>query len=110
MPYVLKDTTGRITAVSMEPVEQAGWQVIDPQSREYLDFLEQAIAVQDKFRQSDIQLARVLEDLIELLIEREIIRFTDFPDPAQKRLLERQSLRREVGGLRLIDDAPDSLV
>jgi len=46
----------------------------------------------------------VLEDLISLLIDRDLIRFTDFPDPAQKRLIERQTLRMKSKQLNLIDD------
>lgn len=107
MPYVMRDAAGQIKAISMNAVEQAGWQEIDGGSREYLDFLEQAIAEQDKFRESDIHLARVLEDLIEMLIEREVIRFTDFPVAAQKRLMERQSLRQQARSLKLISDEPD---
>lgn len=110
MPYVMRGADGRIRAISMNAVEQASWQEIDASSREYLDFLELAIAEQDKFRESDIHLARVLEDLIELLVEREIIRFTDFPVAAQKRLLDRQLLRKQAGGLKLIGDAPDIIV
>jgi len=39
------------------------------------------------------------------LIERDLIRFTDFSDPAQKRLIERQTLRMRNKELNLIDDA-----
>lgn len=109
MPYVMRDAAGAIKAVSTDAVEQAGWEQIDGSATEYMAFLEQAIAEQDKFRESDIHLARVLEDLIALLIERELIRFTDFPAAAQKRLLERQSLRHKASNLNLIDDRPDSL-
>lgn len=110
MPYVMRDANGRIKAVSAVAVEQPGWEHMDGRAREYMEFLEQAIAEQDKFRESDIHLARVLEDLIGLLIEREIIRFTDFPPAAQKRLLERQSLRKQARRLNLIDDTPDSVI
>jgi hypothetical protein len=110
MPYVMRDEAGRIKAISAAAMEQAGWEHMDASSREYLEFLELAIAEQDKFRESDIHLARVLEDLIELLVEREIIRFTDFPAAAQKRLLDRQLLRKQAGGLKLIGDAPDIIV
>lgn len=108
MPYVMRDSAGRIKAVSA--TEQPGWEHLDGSAREYMEFLEQAIAEQDKFRESDIHLARVLEDLIALLIEREIIRFTDFPAAAQKRLLERQSLRKQASRLNLIDDTPGSVI
>ena len=44
-------------------------------------------------RQSDIELSRVLEDLIDLLIDRGVIQFTDLPSPAQVKLLQRRLSR-----------------
>lgn len=110
MPYVMRNAAGHINAASVDAIEQPGWEYVDGSSGEYLDFLDHAIAEHDPFRESDIHLARVLEDLIGLLIEREVIRFTDFPAAAQKRLLDRQSMRRQAGGLDLIDDTPGSLI
>lgn len=104
MGYVIRDSAGKIVAVSQTEMLSPEWECIDGNSRDYLEFLESAIAGQDPFRESDIQLARVLEDLIALLIDRDLIRFTDFPDLAQKRLIERQTLRMKGKRLDLIDD------
>ncbi len=43
--------------------------------------------------ESDIALARVLEDLIDVLITRGHIQFTDLPEAAQAKLLERRQTR-----------------
>lgn len=43
--------------------------------------------------QSDTSLVRVLEDLIDALITRGVIQFTDLPDEAQAKLLERRENR-----------------
>lgn len=43
--------------------------------------------------QTDIGLARVLEDLIDVLITRGLIQFTDLPAAAQAKLLERRQTR-----------------
>ncbi|WP_340124134.1 hypothetical protein [Methylobacter svalbardensis] len=104
MAYVIRDADGNIMAVSPKEINSPEWEFIDAHSREYLGFLEWAIAEQDPFRESDIQLARVLEDLISMLIERDLIRFTDFSEPAQKRLIERQTMRKSSKQLNLIDD------
>ena len=68
------------------------------------DILDDESEKQEAFRESDIQLARVLEDLISMLIDRDFIRFTDFPEPAQQRLIERQGLRMKGTKLNLLDD------
>ncbi len=104
MPYVLRGDDGTIQGVSQIEVLETGWEEVESGSKEYLAYLDTAIKKEDKFRESDIQLARVLEDLISLLIDRDFIRFTDFPDPAQKRLLERQGLRARKSDLNLLDD------
>lgn len=104
MPYALRDMHGEIIAVSKEPIDLPGWEYVEGSSRAYIEYLDTALKEQDEFRESDIQLARVLEDLISLLIERDVIHFTDFPAAAQKRLIERQALRRKGQGLDIIDD------
>lgn len=104
MPYVLRGDDGSVLGVSQTEVSEPGWVEVAEGTKEYLDYLDAAIKKEDQFRESDIQLARVLEDLISLLIDRDFIRFTDFPDPAQKRLIERQGLRSKKSNLNLLDD------
>jgi hypothetical protein len=56
-------------------------------------------------RHSDADMARVLEDLIELLISRGTIQFKDLPQAAQDKLLQRQQARLEMSQqLKLIAD------
>jgi hypothetical protein len=70
-------------------------------------FLEKKMADGQKVMQtSDIDFIRVLEDLIDLMIAKNIISFTDFPAGAQKKLLARRGyraqIRGEAGGVSLI--------
>ncbi|MBP9147430.1 MAG: hypothetical protein KBG00_01515 [Rhodoferax sp.] len=46
--------------------------------------------------QSDGGLARVLEDVIDVLITRGLIQFTDLPQAAQDKLLERRQSRANL--------------
>lgn len=107
MPFVLIGDDGAILGFSQTKVSESGWIAIDEGSSEYLDYLDAAIKKEDQFRESDIQLARVLEDLISLLIDRDFIRFTDFPDPAQEKLIKRQGLRSKRTNLNLLDESDD---
>ena len=104
MAYVIKNAEGNIKAASPNEMNSPEWEFIDSDAREYVDFLEAALTEQNPFRESDIELARVLEDLISLLIDRDLIRFTDFPELAQKRLIARQTLRMNSRKLNLIDE------
>lgn len=94
MVYVLKNADGHIVAVSETEILDKNWTSIENNNPEYTQFLEKELAKSSAFRESDIQLARVLEDLISILIEGNIIRFTDFPAAAQKRLNDRQNMRK----------------
>ncbi|HLB06526.1 MAG TPA: hypothetical protein VJN41_02435 [Alphaproteobacteria bacterium] len=47
---------------------------------------------------SDSELIRALEDLIDVLIKKDVIAFTDLPEPVQRKLLSRQALRERLMG------------
>ena len=63
-----------------------------------ISFIQQnipAIDAGEDWAQSDLGLARIIEDLIDVLIEKKVILFTDFPKAHRKRLLARRSLHKE---------------
>jgi hypothetical protein len=64
----------------------------------------------ERLAESDQALVRVLEDLIETLTGKSLIQFTDLPDAAQAKLLERRTLRRSVNALNLIEDDDQKLI
>lgn len=110
MAYILRNAQGNIIAASATDKLSADWQFIEENAREYLDYLEGSLAKSSVFRESDIQLARVLEDLISMLIERNLIRFTDFPAAAQKRLIDRQTMRKKTQLSSILDDDSESII
>jgi len=63
--------------------------------------------VLERLAGSDQGMVRVLEDLIETLIAKNLIRFTDLPEAAQAKLLERRSLRRSVNALQIFRSEDD---
>lgn len=107
MAYVFKNAAGWIAAVSESENFGEGWVFVADDDESYLAFLEQMLSKNASFRESDIQLARVLEDLISILIDGNIIRFTDFPAAAQKRLNDRQSMRKKTQLSKLMDNNTD---
>lgn len=104
MAYVLRNEQGVIIAASTSTQVDKSWQFIENQAPEYIAFIESELKQHAAFRESDIQLARVLEDLIEILIERNLIQFTDFPSAAQKRLNDRQSMRSKNRLTMIVED------
>jgi hypothetical protein len=104
MAYILRNEQGAIIAASSSTQVDKSWQFIENKDPEYIAFIEAELKQHAAFRESDIQLARVLEDLIEILIERNLIQFTDFPSAAQKRLNDRQSMRSKNRLSMIVED------
>ncbi len=99
MPFVHRDADGTILAVYEDYVE--GTEEVDPHDVGLQDFIKRNLpqanqALTDEWMQSDLALARVIEDLIEILMDKKVIMFTDFPEGAQRKLRERRGLRKEV--------------
>jgi hypothetical protein len=66
------------------------------------------VPASNSLSESDIGLARVLEDLIDVLITRGHIQFTDLPEAAQAKLLERRQTRANLSHrLDLLPDDKD---
>lgn len=97
MPFVKRDEFGNIVAV-YSVAEMPGLEEVSGSDPQLIDFLyhgdPDAAAKRDMI-ESDLGLARVMEDLIDLLIEKGTFRFTDLPEPAQRKLLARRGLRKE---------------
>ena len=100
MPYVKRDEQGRITALNLEPGD--GTVEMPAGTPELCEFMRKTGVEMGTLQQSDMRLVRVLEDLIDLLITRDVIRFTDLPLPAQEKLMERRSMRQSLGSLDLL--------
>ncbi len=107
MPYVKRDQEGRITSVSLESI--GGLEELPANAPEFLEFINRMGLEQSTLQQSDMRLVRVLEDLIDLLISRDLIRFTDLPLPAQEKLMERRSMRQSLGALDLLGGANETI-
>lgn len=98
MVYIKRDKDGQICAVYSQGTEDITEQV-DIDSSEFVDFLMRCDKkLHLKFLQSDLQLIRVLEDVIDILMEKNIITITDFPQPVIDKLLARQAFRNRYAG------------
>lgn len=95
MPYLYRDAQGAIAAVYDQPVDGGEEVAVDDPA--LTAFIQKNLPTvpSDEWVQSDLALARVMEDLIEILIDKKVLMFTDFPEGAQKKLLERRGFRKE---------------
>jgi len=102
MPYVKRNTAGKIIAVFSELIED-DLDEVAADDQDLHDFLVHDVGAAESDRallRSDLELARVLEDLIEILIDKNVIAFTDLPTAAQSKLLRRHGLRTEFSYVR----------
>jgi len=106
MAYIKRNSSGRIIGISDE-AESAADEELGLESPEIQAYLEMA---RKNLLSSDTETIRVIEDLVDLLIEKKIILLTDLPPAAQKKLSERQRMRGDLGVLgNLVVDEGDIL-
>ena len=108
MPYVTRDEDGKITAIHKSPTPDAKEQ-IGPDDPDLVSFLTAGNTVPDSLKWellvSDLMIGRLTEDLIDVLIEKGVIAFTDLPDAAQRKLVRRKSLRGKLQSVEsLVED------
>jgi len=101
MPYVIRDGDGQIVAVHAIQSEQAKerLQADDAELREFIAATGDSANLQNVLLASDLELVRVLEDLIAVLIDKRIIMLTDLPQAAQRKLARRYELRSRLNEL-----------
>lgn len=98
MVYIKRDKDNQICAVYSDETEGINEQINidDPEFVEFLMRCDHDLHL--KFLQSDLQLIRVVEDLIDILMDKNIITITDFPQPVIDKLLARQAFRKRYAG------------
>ena len=106
MLYIERDKVGNIIALHVKPESNAREQkaIMD---EEILEFLNKSVDT-DPWVQllslSDMSIIRILEDLIDLLIRKNIIILTDLPEEAQSKIRERKRVRKKIGPDNLMVD------
>lgn len=96
MTYIKRDEFGLITAVSQEPLEGFSEMSQDDEAA-VTDFVEANLEFAEaSFIQHDLDFVRVIEDVIELLMAKNVIQFTELPEASQGKMLNRQKLRSKL--------------
>ena len=112
MPYVNRDEAGKIISLYQSRISQA-CQWLEADNSELQNFIKQqepsqeesGLAAKVELSGTDFELIRVIEDVVDLLIEKNLIMFTDLPKSAQQKLGARKKLRQNLDSLdNLIND------
>ncbi|MDX1424510.1 MAG: hypothetical protein R3322_15300 [Kiloniellales bacterium] len=113
MPYVTRDPEGRITSLHAERDgdRQEPLAADHPELLSFVGAHVRVAEIRGELEASDLELIRVLEDLIAVLVNNGIIRLTDLPLAAQVKLSRRGRLRDRLGGIGdLAGDADEVLL
>ena len=109
MPFVKRDSVGRIIAASNASTNEAS-EELAVDSPELRAFIEELAGEKGIFESSDMKMIRAIEDVIDLLISKNVICITDLPAVVQSRLMERRSLRHSLNALNLIGEDEQGLI
>jgi hypothetical protein len=95
MPFVRRDAEGKVEAVFAHPDGGANEELPHghPDLLAFLGITAKAVLDSDPWVRADLSLARVTEDLLNILMEKGLISFTDLPVGAQEKIIARQGLR-----------------
>lgn len=108
MPYIRTDTAGNVISLHRDATPDAHEQVAASDPR-VLAFLGMPRGKDGEFLTLDLDLIRVIEDVVDVLIDRGLLRLTDLPPDAQRKLLARKGARARLRqGLNLL--GPDDVI
>lgn len=107
--YVKRGSDGTIALASVEARDGCDEYVApgDPELLAFADGGSDATDQQALMRESDLDFVRVVEDVIGVLIDKNIIRFTDLPQQAQRKLSERHFMRDHINSVSLVGEPED---
>ncbi|GEK48346.1 tryptophan synthase subunit beta like protein [Bisbaumannia pacifica] len=103
--YVRRDENGAIIKISKIQDGEC-LESVDNGDKALGEFLA-GLGRQEEMTRSDLDFVRVLEDVIHLLMDKGVIRFTDLPDAARDKLIARQSLRSRINDVGLMGEEGD---
>lgn len=108
MPYVKRDPSGCIISASPSSTDSSD-EEIAADSPELQTFLAQMTENSNPLETSDLKFIRAIEDLIDVLISKNLICITDLPAAVQSKLMERRSIRKSMGSLDLLGGDNETL-
>ena len=103
MPYIRRDTEGRIASLHRDAAGSP--EFLTDEHPDVQAFVGNSGDAQPDFSRLDADFVRVIEDVIDTLIVKNLINITDLPEQAQAKLFARKSFRERVSqsSLRLFE-------
>ena len=98
MPYVTRDENGNISGLFRSPMSGASEELSaeDPEVIQFLSDGGSGEQLKWELFVSDLLMGRLLEDLVDVLISKNLMNITDLPAAAQRKLVRRRHLREKL--------------
>lgn len=111
MPYVIRNAQGLIESLHRNPSSEAG-EFADDQHPDVREFLGLTAEDDERFSQLDAGFVRVIEDLVDVLLAKNVLNITDLPPEAQAKLFARKGFRDRISSnsLQLFDNNPGDVI
>lgn len=111
MLYVERNQEGEIISVRRDAGEPGmePKQAVDSEILEFLSKNGSQDSILHLLSTLDTGVIRILEDLIDLLVDKNVIMFSELPEEAQEKLRSRKQLRRQIGKTSVIIEDSDVL-
>ena len=95
MPYIQRNESGKIVKISARGL--TGSELVPHNNPEVLAFLrqdpQQVETALNELRRTDNEMARAVEDVIMILLKKNVIKMSDLPKPVQDRISFRVKMR-----------------
>jgi hypothetical protein len=104
VPYISRDARGAITGL-LRDAPAADAEFLTADQPEVMAFI--GVPTGEAFDRLDADFVRVIEDVIDTLLVKNVINITDLPEQAQAKLFARKAFRDRITkhSLRLFDDS-----
>ncbi|WP_075185759.1 hypothetical protein [Teredinibacter haidensis] len=95
MPFVKRNSEGDVIAVS-QALEDGFSEKLDKDDPALQKFIVEVGESSVRMAETDLDFVRVVEDLIDILVSKNYILFTDLPEKAQEKMRNRRVLRGKL--------------
>ncbi len=96
MLYAERDNTGKIIAIKNSPTENNQEELSEADLIEFISQSENSGTYKTLLTVLDTGIIRVLDDLVDILVSKNIIMFTDLPQEAREKIGERKRIRQQM--------------
>jgi hypothetical protein len=101
MVFIKRDPQGNIVAIAKVATEGYTEQLPEdhPDVSKFLTPEQVKNLAKQMLTQSDTDMIRIIEDVIDILVQKNVIQFTELPGTAQDKILSRKRFRKQIAGL-----------